>query len=187
MQLGCQKHDIFQLWYRSRISWCTNFKLQHTRAVPIAVPITMHMCGTFYCAFFLFDLATLVEKHVRWVQLKNDWLPYATPDRLQHNCAWENVWVERCGDFRSRWRVIKWICDFLLKVRQSRGRLCQPVFICYFFLELICTLDCVCVMCLIVFELRNNRLLDQTTTALLQNDWTLFMIVSGTKLLQFFI
>jgi hypothetical protein len=50
-----------------------------------------------------------------------------------------------------------------------------------------CALDCVCVMRLVVFELRNNRLLDQTTTALLQNDWTLFMTVSWTELLHLFI
>jgi hypothetical protein len=82
---------------------------------------------------------------------------------------------------------VKWICDFLLDVRQPRGRLCQPVFICYFLPELMCALDCVCVMRLVVFELRNNRLLDQTTTALLQNDWTLFMTVSWTELLHLFI
>jgi hypothetical protein len=45
-----------------------------------------------------------------------------------------------------------------------------------------CTFDNVRVMRLVVFELRNNRLLDQTTIAQLQNDYTLFMIVSSMEL-----
>jgi hypothetical protein len=50
-----------------------------------------------------------------------------------------------------------------------------------------CGLNCVRVMPPVVFELCKNRLLDQITTAILENDWTLFMTVSWTKLVHFFI
>jgi hypothetical protein len=82
---------------------------------------------------------------------------------------------------------MKWICDFLLEVREPQRRLCEPVFICYFLPELMCGLHCVRVMPLVVFELRQNRLLDQITTAVLENDWKLFMTVSWTRLVHFFI
>jgi hypothetical protein len=82
---------------------------------------------------------------------------------------------------------VKWISDFLLDVRQPRVRLYLPVFICYSLPKLMCTFDNVRIMCLVVFELHNNRLLDQTTTAQLQNDCVLFMTMSLTELLHFFI
>jgi hypothetical protein len=82
---------------------------------------------------------------------------------------------------------VKWISDFLLEVREPQCRLCEPVFICYFLSELMYGRHCIRVMPPVVCELRQNRLLDQITTAVLENDWTLLMTISWTKLVHLFI